>query len=92
MKYVLASASALYENLNMIERLDFIFSKGKLSIDMDAVEPTINTTRRIHMKDARHPLMNREIAVPLKFEIGKDVRGIIPSSVEDYIRELGLFI
>ena len=39
---VLAVAPVLYENLKMIEKLDFIFSKGKLSIDMDAVEPTIN--------------------------------------------------
>ena len=74
---VLASAPALYENLKMIEKLDFIFSKGKLSIDLDAVEPTINTTRSIHMKDARHPLMDKAIAVPLQFDIGEDVRGIV---------------
>jgi len=74
---VLASAPALYENLKMIEKLDFIFSKGKLSIDMDATEPIINTERRIHMIDARHPLMDKKIAVPLQFDIGKDVRGIV---------------
>ena len=74
---VLASAPALYENLKMIERLDFIFSKGKLSIDMDATEPAINTERRIHMVDARHPLMDKTIAVPLQFDIGKNVRGIV---------------
>ena len=74
---VLASGSALYENLKMIEKLDFIFSKGKLSIDMDAAEPAINTERKIRMKDARHPLMDRTIAVPLQFDIGKDIRGII---------------
>ena len=74
---VLASAPALYEDLKMIEKLDFIFSKGKLSIDMDAVEPTINTTRRIHMQDARHPLMNKEVAVPLQFDIGEEIRGIV---------------
>ena len=74
---VLSSGSALYENLKMIEKLDFIFSKGKLSIDMDAAEPAINTERKIRMKDARHPLMDRTIAVPLQFDIGKDIRGII---------------
>lgn len=74
---VLASAPVLYENLKMIEKLDFIFSKGKLSTDMDATEPTINTERRIHLTDARHPLMDKAVAVPLQFDIGEDVRGIV---------------
>ena len=74
---VLASAPILYENLKMIEKLDFIFSKGKLSIDMDATEPMINTERRIHMIDAHHPLMDKSVAVPLQFEIGGEVKGIV---------------
>lgn len=61
----------------MIERLDFIFSKGKLSIDMDAIEPTINTERRIQLMEARHPLMDKNTAVPLQFEVGEKVRGIV---------------
>ena len=74
---VLASAPTLYEDLKLIEKLDFIFSKGKLSLDMDAVLPAINTSRRIHMGDARHPLMDKTIAVPLQFDIGEGVRGIV---------------
>ena len=74
---VLASAPTLYENLTMIEKLDYIFSKGKLSIDMDAVEPVINMERRVSMVDARHPLMDKAVAVPLRFDIGEDVRGIV---------------
>lgn len=74
---VLASAPTLYENLKMIEKLDYIFAKGKLSIDMDAVEPMINTERRVSMVDACHPLMDKAVAVPLKFDIGEDVRGIV---------------
>lgn len=74
---VLTEAPVLNQNLSMIERLDFMFSKGKLSIDMDATEPKINTERRIRMEDARHPLMNREIAVPLQFQIDDGIRGVI---------------
>ena len=74
---VLASVPVLNANLAMIEKLDFIFSKGKLSIDMDAIEPAINTERRITLTGARHPLMDKNIAVPLQFEIGKKVRGIV---------------
>lgn len=73
---ILSEEQVLNQNMNMIERLDFMFSKGKLSIDMDATEPMINTERRIQMVDARHPLMSKEIAVPLQFELGEGVRGV----------------
>ena len=75
--FVLASAPVLYENLTMIEKLDFIFSKGKLSIDMEATEPTINTGRKMKLIDARHPLMDKNLAVPLQFEVGENVRGVV---------------
>lgn len=71
------SADTMYENISMIEKLDFILSKGKLSIDMNAAEPAINTERRIILKDARHPLMAPSVHVPLQFEIGGEIRGII---------------
>lgn len=74
---VMASAEVILEDLTMIEKLDYMFSKGKLSLDMDAAEPTINVERRIHLVEARHPLMEKELAVPLQFEIGDDVRGIV---------------
>ena len=65
------------ENMSMIEKLDFIFSKGKLSIDLDCTEPKINLDRRIVLMEARHPLMDRKINVPLNFSIGDDIRGIV---------------
>lgn len=74
---VAASAAVINENIAIIEKLDFIFSKGKLSIDMDAVEPSINTERRIVLQKAWHPLMDKKIAVPLQFEVGGKVHGIV---------------
>lgn len=65
------------ENIKQIERLDYMFSKGKLSIDMEAAEPEINVGRKIRLKNARHPLMKKETCVPLQFEIGDGVRGIV---------------
>lgn len=61
--FVLASVPVLYENLAMIEKLDFIFSKGKLSLDMEATEPTINTERRMKLREPRHPLMDKTVAI-----------------------------
>ncbi len=74
---VAESISLMNENIRLIEKLDFIFSKGKLSIDLDAVAPAINTERRIILKDARHPLMDRALNIPLQFEIGSQAQGII---------------
>lgn len=74
---VAESNPVMSENITMIEKLDFILSKGKLSIDLDAAEPSINTDRRIVLRDARHPLMDKAINIPLQFEIGGDVRGIV---------------
>lgn len=70
-------AAAMTENIAVMEKLDFLFSKGKLSLDMGGVEPKINTERRIVLRDARHPLMDREINVPLQLEMGGSVRGIV---------------
>lgn len=65
------------QNMKMIEKLDFIFSKGKLSLQYDGIEPKINTERRIVLKDGRHPLMKKEECIPLQFEIGNGIRGIV---------------
>ncbi len=74
---VSAEAENISENIRMMEKLDFIFSKGKLSLYMGATEPEINTERRIKLVSAWHPLMDRKIAVPLQFELGGDVQGIV---------------
>lgn len=70
-------AEAMAENIRVMEKLDFIFSKGKLSLDMGAVALEINLERRIQLKNARHPLIERKICVPLQFEIGDGIRGIV---------------
>ncbi len=80
--YTLTAMAADYEpeiteDIRIMEKLDFIFSKGKLSIDMDAVAANINTDSQIRLKNARHPLMEKEKNVPLQFEIGKEADGIV---------------
>ena len=68
------------ENMSMMEKLDFIFSKGKLSVDLDCTEPKINLERRIVLKEARHPLMDKKINIPLNFNMGvavSKIRGIV---------------
>lgn len=70
-------ADRMGQNQRVLEKLDLIFSKGKLSLSYDGCEPRINTERRIVLRDGRHPLMNRKTCVPLQFCIGGAVRGVI---------------
>ena len=44
---------------------------------MDAVEPEINLERKIELKNARHPLMDRNLNVPLQIQLNKEVKGIV---------------
>ena len=69
--------SQIEENHKAVVKLDFIFSKGKLSLDMNGVEPTINTERIIRLSGARHPLMDPTVCVPIDFNIGEEVRGVV---------------
>ncbi|WMC91118.1 DNA mismatch repair protein MutS [Kineothrix sp. MB12-C1] len=68
---------ALRQNLDTLVKLDFIFAKGKLSADMYGKEPEINTDRYLYLKEARHPLLDKESCIPLDFEIGGERRGVI---------------
>ena len=71
------AADTMEQNARMMEKLDFIFSKGKLSLEYGCTKPRINTDRYIRLKDGRHPLMDRDTCVPLQFEIGKGIYGIV---------------
>ena len=64
-------------NIEVIESLDFSFAKGKLSVEMNAVSPNINTERYIKISEGRHPLLNRDVCVPIDFEIGNGINGIV---------------
>lgn len=70
-------AEILEQNIRMIEKLDFIFSKGKLSLEYGGTEPTIHTQRYIRLEDGRHPLMSPSECIPLQFEIGKNFDGVV---------------
>lgn len=72
---VAESAEIMEENLRVVRKLDYIFSKGKLSQEYNAVEPKINLSGRIVIEDGRHPLMDKSICVPLQFRMGNMMAG-----------------
>lgn len=64
-------------NIEVIETLDFIFAKAKLSIEMNANCVILNSDRRIVIKSGRHPLLKGDKIVPLNLELGKSYRGVV---------------
>lgn len=73
-----AQKSHVFEsNMKMMEKLDFIFSKGRMSLEMNGIEPEMNTERYMFLADARHPLMKQEVCKPIQFQIGNGIRGVV---------------
>lgn len=55
----------------VLRTLDFIFAKGSLAIDMNASLPLFNTEGRIHIREGRHPLLDKRSVVPITLTLGE---------------------
>lgn len=54
----------------VLRELDFIFAKGSLAIDMNGSLPVFNTEGRIHIREGRHPLLDKRTVVPITLTLG----------------------
>ena len=59
-------------DFDLLVRLDIIFAKAKLSYKLDCQQPGLDAERGIILRRARHPLLEREKAVPISLELGSD--------------------
>lgn len=64
-------------NQIILKELDFIFAKGKLSVEMRAVEPVLNTNKKISIKNGRHPLLPSNKVVPNTMWLGEDFHTLV---------------
>ena len=51
--------------------LDLIFARGQLSYRMNGVRPEVRRDGAIHLRKARHPLLDPKKAVPIDIELGE---------------------
>lgn len=63
---------ALMDNQQTMTKLDFIFAKAKLAMDMNATRPLFNTDHYIRIRGGRHPLLDKKTVVPIDIHLGKD--------------------
>lgn len=62
--------SDIQTDYTVLRTLDFIFAKGSLAIDMNASLPLFNTEGRIHIREGRHPLLDKRSVVPITLALG----------------------
>ena len=55
---------------SVLTELDFIFARGSLALDMNASMPLFNTEGRIHIREGRHPLLEKHTVVPITITLG----------------------
>lgn len=67
-----AYADGICRSFEILTELDVIFARASLAYDMKASVPLLNNNRRIVLKRARHPLINRDKVVPTDIELGTD--------------------
>ena len=69
-----AEAAAHREDIqwdyDTLVHLDLIFARGQLSYKMNAVRPEVRRDGAIHLRKARHPLLDPRTAVPIDIELG----------------------
>ena len=57
-------------NFKMITELDCIFARGLLALSMNASRPIFNERGYIHIREGRHPLLNKKTVVPISLTLG----------------------
>lgn len=67
----------LKSNLKILAQVDFVFAKGKLSLDMRGVRPLVNAEGFIELKEARHPILSDKEVVPTNFHIGNGLNTVV---------------
>ena len=61
---------AIRTDYSVLSELDFIFARGSLALDMNASMPVFNTEGRIHIREGRHPLLDKKKVVPITIMLG----------------------
>lgn len=76
-KSIVPYINELFNNVYWIGKIDFIFAKANLAKSMNAVYPIINNSKEINLIKAIHPLISKDLVVPIDIKIGVDYTSLI---------------
>lgn len=68
---------SILNDYDILVELDFIFAKGRLAQEMNAVAPIFNEKGIINLRGARHPLIDKDQVVPIDIALGEDYNLLI---------------
>lgn len=71
------NAPAIAENFRLSEILELYFAKANLGAKMKAITPKIVNAPKVILNNARHPLLDRDTAVPISVKIGEEYSCLI---------------
>ena len=72
-----AEADSLINNLEILTKLDIVYSKALMAKDLGYNDVTLENKEAFEIKKAKHPLIDKEKCVPIDCEIGKKYSVII---------------
>lgn len=67
----------ILQNRDIIGKLDFIFAKANYAKELKAICPTINQGKQINLIKARHPLIDKNVVIPIDVNLGIDFNALI---------------
>lgn len=67
----------LGSNISLIGKIDFVFAKAKYAKSIDGNEPILSTEKYINLIEARHPLIDEKVVVPIDINVGKDFSTLV---------------
>lgn len=70
-------ADILCENYRICTELNLYFAKSNLAAKLNCSLPEITDDGSMHLKKARHPLIDRKKAVPVELSLGEDYQTLI---------------
>ncbi len=65
-------SAGIETNFEILSRLDLIFAMGKLSYAQNAEAPAVNDKGIVNLKNARHPLLDKNKTVPISIRLGRE--------------------
>lgn len=67
----------IISNQEILEKIDFIFAKGKLSLQMKGIDPKLNKDKNFIIKNGRHPLLDPKKVVANTIYLGDEFHTLV---------------
>lgn len=67
----------IMNNQRLLIQMEVIFAKGRLSAEMGGESPVIDQEGVVELKNARHPLIDREKVVPVNVKLGEGYKTLV---------------